>query len=278
MRRGIVFAILGLAACFSFPGAGRAGTIEVPLISEHGVLYVRAYLNGVGPMLFVVDPGARSFVTTYAHERLNGRAATDLTIGPARFHEAMPVLPGDPGSVVPSHDPRLGVVAGSVGPEILARYSVGIDYRRQTLSLTPFAQALTPRNAVTLALSIDEFGMPVIPASADGHAGNFELDVRAPTSMLFKAFAERSGLSARYAGAPVLKTGENRVQHELARVALGPYVVQNIATWFSSETQGKFASQVSAGLLGNNVLSHFIVTMNYRRREVYIQLAGPRAS
>ncbi len=149
-----------------------------------------------------------------------------------------------------------------------------IDYGKRTITLTPFAQATPPPGAVALALRIDEFSMPVIAASADGHPGAFELDVRASSSMVFKPFAQRSGLSARYAGAPILKNSENGVQHTLASFVLGPYSVRNVPTWFSSATKGKFASDSNAGLLGNNVLSHFVVTLNYRRRIVYISPAS----
>ena len=244
---------------------------EVPLLIDQGVLLLHAQINDVGPLLFVFDPGAGAFITTYAQTRLGNKPARTLRIGGASIPESMPVFPGDPAQLYPVHDTRLGVLAGSIGPDLLSHYVVRVDFSRKNLALIPFSQFTAPRGAAALRLRFDPFGMPVIDARVDHAPGRFELDLRAPTTMLFKPFADERDFTRRYASAPVLKRAGTSVQHSLSQIELGPYAVKDVPTWFSADTSGKFAQRTIGGLLGNNVLSHFVITLDYRRGIVYLE-------
>ena len=265
----------GVLAALFFAAAPRAlgQKTEVPLLIDQGVLLLHAQVNSAGPLLFVFDPGAGAFITTYAQARLSKQSVRTLRIGGASIAESMPVLPGDPAQLYPEHDTRLGVLAGSIGPDLLRHYVVRVDFPRKDLALVPFRQFTAPRGAAALRLRFDPFGMPVIDARVDHATGRFELDLRAPTTMLFKPFADEHDLSRRYASAPVLKSAGTRVQHSLSQIELGPYVVRDVPTWFSTETSGKFAQRTIGGLLGNNVLSHFVITLDYRSGIAYLERA-----
>lgn len=266
---------IGVAALILAPLFGAAPItaepVTVPLIIERGVLFVRGNLNGNGPLLFVFDPGAGDFVTVYARDRLQGKPVRELDVGGASIHTSLPVAPGDPQQFDTSHDPALGTIAGSVGPSLLNHYAVRIDYKQSTVAFIPFKDFTPPPHSVAFQMFVDSFGVPALQASVDGFSGAFEIDVRAPSSMLFTPFLERNGFAQRYSSQPVLKESDIGRQYALANVSIGPFAVHNTPTWFSNASQGKFASGQVGGLLGNAVLSNFAVTFDYAKRTIYLE-------
>lgn len=89
----------------------------------------------------------------------------------------------------------------------------------------------------------------------DGIAGRFEIDVRAPVSMLFSPFVRQHHI----------------VEDGAHRMTVGRFTVRSAAVRLSGATAGKFASTEVAGLIGNDVLSRFVVTLDYQRRAVYLE-------
>jgi hypothetical protein len=51
---------------------------------------------------------------------------------------------------------------------------------------------------------------------------------------------------------------------------VGGRTFRNLPMWFSTGNEGKFASKTAAGLLGNDLLSHFTVTFDYRDRIIIL--------
>jgi Aspartyl protease len=245
------------------------GATTTQIVIENNVLLLHAVARPGGNLLFVFDPGAGDFLTEYGSQQLKTKAP-NLRIGDADLHAVMPVLPGDSNAIVPRHDAKLGTIAGSLGPALVRRYAVTINYRAASLTLTPASQFSPPPDAAALPFDIDETGMPIVTAMVDGVEGRFKVDVRAPTSMLYKTFADKAGLSATYAGSPVLKRAAYGVQHAVHSIEIGSLNVQNPVVWFSNETSGQFASSTVAGLIGNNVLSHCILQLDYARKRVYV--------
>jgi hypothetical protein len=174
----------------------------------------------------------------------------------------MEYFDGDPAQLYPKHDASLGILAGSIGPQLLHRYVARIDYRSSTLTLIPAAQFQPPREAQALALSFDSSNMPAIAGAVDGKRALFELDVRAPTSMLFTPFLQRTGLRSSY--------GRTRRPHAVRSVQISGAELHGAVFWFSTASSGKFAASDVAGLLGNNVLSHFVVILDLPRRRAYL--------
>ena len=128
-------ALLG-AGVTPYSGNGVAGTTAtVKLLQEHGVLYVQATVDGVGPLLMIFDPGASDVYTSYTRSRLNGRVPTTVCLSTACVHASMEYLDGDPNQLDPRHDARKGTIAGSIGLAFLRRYVACIDYRDSTIAL-----------------------------------------------------------------------------------------------------------------------------------------------
>lgn len=285
MKRGFSRALL-LVIAFALapaPGASTAAqmapdaalmppavNVTVPVQNENGVLLLSVTLDGTGPLLFTFDPGAGDLYTQYARSRLNGRAPQTVCLLSACFTASLEYFDGNPAELFPRHDVSLGSIAGSIGPALLQRYVVQIDYRASTLTLIPPARFQPPAGVKALALQYDSSGMPAIAAAIDGTPVLVELDVRAPTSMLFTPFLERSGLRHAYAGTPVVKQSGILIAHAVGRVQVSGAELHDMAFWFSTASSGKFAAADVAGLLGNNVLSHFVVTMDTSRRRVYL--------
>jgi hypothetical protein len=223
-------------------GASSVASSTVPIEIEHGVLFVRGELNGVSGLRFVLDPGAGDFLTAYGSSRLHRSQAKELRIGTARVPVTMEVAPDEANET-----------AGSIGPSLLKRYALTIDYAASTLTLIPLGSFTPPRNASRLPLSFDEYGMPVVDAVVDERPARFELDVRAPSSMLFAPFLKRSGIA-----------------HKVNTVSIAGHNLYAVRFWFATDTSGKFASTTTAGLLGNNVWSNFVLTLDYGHAAAYI--------
>ena len=247
--------------------------ISVTLQNEGGVLLVPASLDGVGPMLFALDPGANDLYTSYARDRLSGHSPQNVCVAAACYRTAMQLFSGRPEALAPRHDSAKGTLAGSIGPELLRNYVTRIDYKASTLTLTAAERYDAPPGAMRVPLRFDSFGLPVVSATVDGVAGVFEIDVRAPTSMLFRPFLERNGIAARYGSAPVVRQNGALLAHAIHSVRVAGASLNAVPFWFSTDRTGKFSSAEVAGLLGNNVLSHFEVTFDYPHRSVYLTRA-----
>jgi hypothetical protein len=242
----------------------------VPMEVEGGVIFVSGQIDGSGPLRFVFDPGAEDLITTDGRSHLSSAQLTKLRLGSATFPVRFADFPGNSTDLVPNHTPARGTVAGSIGPALLKRYAVEVDYAAATMRLTPLKAFTPPPNAARLPFTLDAYDLPVVDVDIDGAPARVELDLRAPTSMLFPAFLERSGVGAQYANAAVVKRSSRGVAHDLHTVSIAGIRVSGVTTWFSQAKSGKFASSSAAGLFGNNVWSRFVVTLDYRRRAAYV--------
>jgi hypothetical protein len=260
---------VALLASIAIAAVFAAGT-TVLLQQERGVLFVQATIDGSGPLLFVFDPGGDDVYTSDAKRRLNGRVPRIVCLSTACLPANMQFVEGDPNQIAPKHDVSHGIIDGNLGRDLLQHYVVTIDYRASTLTLVPAAGFKAPAGALRLPLKMDAYGLPLVQASVDGIAGSFEVDVRAPTSMLFRPFIERSGLDGAYAQTPIVKQSTAMTAHAIRTVRLGTFDVHDEAFWFSTETSGKFANPGVAGLLGNNVLAHFVLTLDLVHASAYL--------
>ena len=209
---------------------------SAPLRKERGVLLLEATLNGVGPMLFALDPGGDDVYTVYARTRLKNRIPDTLCVSRACIGVTMKLFDGQPSDLDPQHDPGLGVLAGSLGPLLLRHYVVRIDYRASTLTLIPPEQFHPASGERPLAMTFDSYGMPVARGLLDGISAPFELDVRAETSMLFAPFLDREGLRRKYRDAPVVRRSGGLVAYEVHHVQIDGVDLVNVPFWFSNSS------------------------------------------
>lgn len=245
------------------PPAGRlsGARASVPISLDHGVTVFDATVDGRGPFAIVLDPGAQGVLTTVASTPLGlaigkmNRVKT-IQIGTASIEDIdLAAYPGAATDLFPRRTPGLSPIAGTLGPEILDRFALRLDYATNTMTLAPPGSLGCKGPGVEERFVLQEDDdIPLVHASVDGHDGLFQFDLRAPTSlMLFKPFLDRTGVS-----------GSNAVQS----LSIGGIVLHAVPARFLTSTVGKFASRTEAGLLGSALLSHFVTTIDYRHRTI----------
>jgi hypothetical protein len=254
--------------------AEGAAAVTVPLRVDKGVIFFDVMLDGKGPFAFILDPAAEGGITADTLHQLGKGAGdagkADVSIGTLHLG-ALPlqVFDGDGAYLDPKHDPAAGPIAGTLGPELLQRYAMRLDYAHATLGLTPLAAFRYQGKGKALPIVFHDV-MPLISASADGVSGLFAYDVRAPGKlMLFHPFLEHNGFLARYGVQP--DAAHPAIPGVLRRLGLAGVTLQEQPTNFVGYTTGKFAAADEAGILGHDVLSQFITTVDYRDKLIYFE-------
>ena len=253
-------------------------TVTVPLRVDQGVIFFDVTVDGKGPFAFILDPAAEGGITADTLHQL-GRSETDtakvdVSIGALHLGTLpLRVFDGDGAYLDPKHDPAVGPIAGTLGPELLARYAMRLDYGHATLGFTPLA-AFQYRGKGTALPMVFHDVMPLISASADGVSGLFAYDVRAPGRlMLFHPFLEHNGFLARYGVQP--DAAHPSIPGVLHSLELAGAPLQDQPTSFAGYTSGKFAATDEAGVLGYDVLSQFVTTVDYRHKLIYFEPLTP---
>ncbi|HET9392444.1 MAG TPA: hypothetical protein VFO29_02805 [Candidatus Rubrimentiphilum sp.] len=235
--------------------AGGASSTQVPFTLDKGVIVFQARINGQGPFAFTFDPGAQGVLTSVAAVRLGltpGKMANvgRLEVGGAEIDNiALPVYAGNPTDLFPARDPNAAPIAGALGPELLDRFVVRLDYAAKTLTLTPMTGSTSAPTGTTQRFTLQEDDdIPLIPAAIDGVPGLVQFDVRAPAPLLL--FRHPAG------------TGT------VQSLKLGGVELHDVPARFTDAQAGKFSSRTEAGLIGSRVLSQFVTTLNYRAQTI----------
>ena len=259
--------------------SGGAGAVTVPLRLDHGVIFFDVMLQGKGPFAFILDPGAEGDVSGDALQKLGlprdaSTAHLDVAIGAAHLDKLpLQVFPGDGSGLYPKHDPAGPPIAGALGPEILERFALRLDYAAGKLTLIPLDTFKYTGKGVAVPLVFQD-DIPLIPASADGVAGLFEYDVRAPSKlMLFGPFLQSHGFLTRYNVQSA--AAATMVPETLAKLEIAGVTLTDEPANFGAFTQGKFSSRTEAGLLAYGVLSRFVTTLDYKDGIIYFELPTP---
>lgn len=285
-------------------GGPRLGT-TIPFILDGGWIVVDVSIDGHGPFPFIFDTGARTVITPEVAKAVGGTPAGGIAIEgegphlvPASTLRAAKIAMG--GTELGNQDifvsdlPNMIVdrgsrprAAGLLGSEILSRYAVRIDYRAKTLKLVPLDSFEPPAEsiAVPLDIVIDRNGLALATFSAeiDGIAAQFTLDTgNSGQIRLNPEFEYSHRLLDKCAkllelDQPALG-GRVRIQTgiaghlKLAGVDLMAPVVSRPANFGHRQSwRGRVTGD---GLLGGSVLSHFIVTINYKNQHAYFESLG----
>ncbi len=244
----------------------RATETTIPFSLDKGVIVFDARLNGLGPFSFTFDPGAQGALTSIVSRPLGLRIGKMTNVRHVRIGDAeidnisLPVYGGKPTDSFPERDPSKSAIAGSLGPELLDRFAVRLDYATQTMTLAPPRgfRCNSPGVSQHFTMQQDD-DIPLIPAIIDGHAGRLQFDVRAPTSLLlFRPFLEKTALAFRYPA----ERGSVDV------LVLGGVTLHAVPARFVAARVGKFASHTEAGLAGSRLLSQFTTTLDYQTQTI----------
>jgi hypothetical protein len=167
-------------------------------------------------------------------------------------------------------------LAGFVGYELLARFVVRLDYDNKTLTLTPASNFHYSGPGERVALSFAN-KIPVIPATADGIPGRFEIDVGASNALALQgAFADRNNISLRHPSALRLKAGGVDGVFEIAATRLKSFKIakseiRRPAAELPLNGRSGVLVAGNDGIVGYQILRQFTITFDYTRSESWFE-------
>jgi hypothetical protein len=168
-------------------------------------------------------------------------------------------------------------MAGVIGYDVISRFVVHIDYDDSVLVL--FDPATWSYRGKEPPLPMVMNGtVPALTAKLDGQdEGLFRLDVGSSSTVdLHSPFAKEKRIEARL-GRPQRMDGVGfggsftSAIGRLRSMSLGPYEWDDPIVSVAHATEGAFASEEFAGNIGNRILERFRVTLDYQRRQVYLE-------
>ena len=262
-------------------------------IQFDGDVVVEAKINGKGPFGFILDTGGHDILTSAAakaiglkpegagisggagagtvSEQYASVARVDIG-GMTMRNQVFTIIPLSYGTVEQGARPPL---AGILGLEIFERFAVRIDYRAKSLTLEPLATHVYVGRGTPVPIFFND-DEPILKATMDGHTGDFGIDTGNSGSLIvIGKWAEREGLITRLkSGLDVVGFGMGGMSHNWASpvdLDIGGSSLRRVIGRLSTDEKGAFASVVEAGNVGNDVLGHFTLDFDYRRRQLWFE-------
>jgi PDZ domain-containing protein len=285
-----------------------ASPIDIPFILEGGHIVVEASIDGDAPRPFIFDTGGRNVITPLVPRPRNASVVRTahaagigskilsvemikvrrITIGAATLDEPVVSILDLPNTIVDRGSrPRL---AGLIGPELLARYAVTIDYARRILTLRN--PGFRPQSAafslpLGFSMSPEGLGHPSIRAELDGLAGEFMLDTGAGSQILVSEQFEREHAPlARYGKvltflAPGGIGGRANMRLGLGKqLRIGPLTLSppRVASTVDADAMNRRGSGFAhtAGIIGAGILAQFVVTLDRQAGRAYFEPVAGR--
>jgi len=265
--------------------AGAPSGVTVPFVWTPGQIEVAVTVNGT-PATFLLDTGSEySVVSTRLAGRLGLTLETSGTRGFARG-----VALGVGGIAMP--DQRVMVMAfdtyyargrqidGLLGYDVFDRYAVRIDVRGKTLTFWERAAFAAPKAAVAVPVTFAG-RLPVVAASlrlSDKRRlpARLMVDTGASQSIMLRhPFATKHGLFALAKGetsAPSLADGTRRLVKLLGeQLTIGALTFDRPEVLAFAEPVGSAASTRTDGLIGNSLLSRFVLYVDYAHKRLYFE-------
>ncbi len=293
-----LFAVPKSARDFGFLSDSGAGPAVVPFQTIGGEIVVPVKVNGQ-VRRFVLDSGAgSSFITAKAARALAldmsgsvptlgyGKSLSSVVASHARLE-----VPGgvwmDGQSLSVLSDPSLaqmldahGGIDGGIGYDLLARFTVTVDYKRQTLTFSlPAPHAPLPPGATILPLFLANHVPTIAATLGDKHQGRFLVDTGDSGSVhLYAHFARAAGLWST-AGTGQTQTGSGIGGTVMEQPLLGQALTLGRTRLDNIQVavgQGPGMSEVSllAGGIGNTVWNNFRLTFDYADQRLLLEPAG----
>jgi hypothetical protein len=286
----------GRAAQKHSPSPNAPGLVSrtIPFSIANGQVVVNAAINGHGPFPMMFDTGSVEALTPATASALGlaiegsgtlrGAAeqvvpVSGATIREIRLGEASIVDVRVSVAPLPRFFEDRGnqpLLAGFLGYEFLAHFAIRLDYQRKTLTLTPADQFHYRGAGERVALSFAD-KLPVIAGTADGIAGQFEIDAGSSTALVLQGpFVDRNNLSLRHPSALRMKAGGVDGVFEIAATRLDSFKIgHNTIERPAAELplNGRTGLPVASldGSIGYQILRQFTITFDYARSELWLE-------
>jgi hypothetical protein len=272
------------------------GTATAPIdLAFGGLIFVGVTVNGT-PMSFVLDSGAESTVLNSSRLAALGLTATgtfaagagggDVTVGYVPHvtyaigeasvrDQIVSAIPLDP-----LEAPLGRKLDGILGYDFLSRFVVEIDYAHREVRFRDRASYHhAPGTPVPITL---EDSTPSLDATVEvpGVApvpGRFTLDTGCLCEVtMFAPFVEEHHLlehvpDAKVTGYSAGAGGEtHQVTAPITALRIGDRTIDKPTADFGRDTTGATADPESAGLIGAIVWRRFVLTLDYRRKQAWL--------
>jgi len=265
-------------------------TFPFRLLNNH--IYTDAWVNGQGPLLFIVDTGGENILVPSTARALGiksegamaGTGVGDkavsvglakvqlLKVGDADFRDqvlyVMDFIPNDVEGVD---------IEGMLGFTVFKRFVTRIDYGKHEITLIE-PDHFDPEDAGTPIPFVFNGDLPEVEGTFDGIPGKFDIDTGSRASLtLTGPFAKQHGLRAANPKGVVAVDGwgvggSSRSYVTRGReLAIGPVKIPGVVTALSLQKKGSFASPSYQGNIGGGVLKRFIVTFDYANHVMYLK-------
>jgi Aspartyl protease len=301
-RRCLPGACVSLAVALTaltFPSAGTVHSTqaahEIPFEFATRQPIVSVRVNGGGAVPFVVDTGAsinlidrnvarQASIANGQPARLSGggQAAVDvqyvngltLESGGRTWNEQRAAI-ADLGYPDKKH------YAGLLGAPILMRYTVQFAFDSRTLRLIDASAYTSPAGAVLISFELQE-NLPIVRATVDAGSGPLEARLMVDTGAsqfidLNRPFVEAHRLvdvmgNTTALDRPAALGGSAPFLYATAtRVTLGGLVFERPRIGLSRAQSGSSSRGDRDGIIGNDLLRHFVMTVDYSRRLLVLE-------
>ncbi len=277
----------------------RPGLARIPFEYRQRHVWLKVSVDGAPPADFIYDTGAGITVLDSAYAaRLGLRGAGSLQAqggaagGSAAFASLGTLRITAPDSDgVELQDVRAVLVnvnatlapffwrdcAGIIGANVITQFVNCIDFDRRQLALVDPKSFRYTGSGTAVPMTLTG-GTPVVTVRVNGGLeGGARLDIGSDAVLdLHTPFVKRHRLieSARRSVAIMGAGIGGAFQSRLARmrsVEIGPYTLRDPLVGLSTVEGGALASEDYIGNLGNGFLDQFVVTLDYDRRQVWLE-------
>jgi aspartyl protease len=267
---------------------------EIPFDFSTRQPIVQARVNGGQQVPFVVDTGASIHLIddgVAAAAELASGAARRMSGGGEAGFEARFAAPltlevsgvrweGQRAAVTRLGYPDQKHFAGILGAPVLMRYAVQIDYAKQVIRLLDPATYAPPSGATLVPFELQD-DLPVVSAAVDAGSGPLVARLTVDTGAsqfvdLNRPFVDRHGLvdaipDAAAVARPGLGGSAPVLYGSGRRVTLGGIDFERPRLGLSRARSGSSSRDERDGIIGNELLRHFRVTFDYRRRLLVLE-------
>ncbi len=275
------------------------GVARLPFDYQARHVWLRASVNGGPPADFIFDTGASITVIDSAYAAKIGLRTEGLqqgqgagATGSASFAalSSLAVVAAD-GDGIEVKDARVAVLsvntilapffwrdcAGVIGFDFINRFVNELDFDARQLTLHDPKTFRYAGQGAAIPMTLAGHTPVVTMKLDDGIAGDFRVDVGSGSTVdLHTPFVKRHDLMAGAGrGIEVMGGGfggtfTTRIVR-MKKLEIGPYSWADPVVSLSQATAGAFTSEDYAGNVGNRILERFKVTLDYERRQMWLE-------
>jgi Aspartyl protease/PDZ domain len=275
------------------PGKSAVG---IPFDFDDNSIFVEVRVNNSRPLKFGFDTGAGLTI-------LNARTAKELNLKSSDTLNGTAVGGKISGDVfkgvslgvrgVTVSNQTVGAVSfdsfpcearsidGIIGYDFIKEFVVEIDYSKRVINLYDPATFRYEGRGELIPLALRRTPFVRAKILIEGRApveGLFEIDTGADSALILNSpFVARQGLLGSIRPTIQLPSGDALGGESTSRVGrvkgfqIGSFVVENPVVLLSQDTEGAMAATNNAGPIGNQIFSQFKMTIDYSRRQMYLE-------